>query len=178
MPTTADFLTATRWSIVLTLGCFFLALLGFVFRWGIRFRLVGIASFMGVLTGGLFALGLTPFTRTVIPGAVPYTTVYDTGAAQAVIAVAPTITATELDATLRQAASNLFSSGRLSQGEAQLTIRARTLLHPEPGLTKPLYLGSIKRSLRQRNDATVTVELDGEALSHLSAISDPPLSTE
>ncbi|MBD2664017.1 hypothetical protein B6N60_03623 [Richelia sinica FACHB-800] len=160
MLTTADFLQYTQWSGIATLVFAFLAILAFVFKWGIRFRLVGTTGFMIVLTGGLFALSLVPLSRTVIPGAVKYTLVYDNGATEAVITTSKTITPTELEATLRQAASNLYSPGRLgSKGNNFLTVRARTILHPEPGLSVPLYLGEVKRSLTSRDDSTMAVEV-------------------
>jgi hypothetical protein len=55
--------------------------------------------------------------------------VYDNGATQAVITVAPTITNNEVEATLRQAASDLYSYGRLGGDADQLTIRIRTIIH-------------------------------------------------
>ncbi len=167
MPTTADFLTYTQWAGIATLAFAGLTALSFLLKWGIRFRLVGVTGFMAVLTGGLFALGLVPFTRTVVPGAIKFSTVYDTGATQAVIAVPPTITESELDATLRQAANDLFSPGRLGRGQDQLTIRARTVLHPEPGVTQPLYLGQIRRSLTIREDDQMVLELFPENIAKL-----------
>jgi hypothetical protein len=150
MITTADFLTATYWGIGLTIACGILAGLAFVFQWGLRFRLVGVTGFMGVLTGGLFALSLFPFTRTAIPGAVPYTVVFDNGGGQAVIAVAPSITESALEATLQQAAADLFSYGRVG---ARLTVRARTIVHPQPGTSQPLTLGQATRTSTQATEA-------------------------
>lgn len=165
MPTTSDFLTFTQWMGVATLVCAVLAVLGFVLQWGIRFRLVGATGLMGVLTFGLFALSLVPLTRTVIPGATRYSVVYDSGATQVTITLPQQTTEPELDATLRQAAGDLFSFGRLSQGDNRLTIRARTLLHPEPGVSQPVYLGQIKRSLSLRDDPQMDVTLYPENLA-------------
>lgn len=167
MATTADFLNYTQWAGILTLACGLLALLGFIFKWGIRFRLVGITGFMAVLTGGLFALGLVPFTRTVIPGAVRFSLVYDNGGNQTVIAVPPQITESELEATLRQAASDFFSYGRLGGSDEQLTIRARTIIHPEPGVSKPLFLGQVKRSLASREDEQMVIDIYSENFAEL-----------
>ncbi|NET84754.1 MAG: hypothetical protein F6J94_23410, partial [Moorea sp. SIO1F2] len=38
MPTTADFLIYTQWAGILTLACGLIAILGFIFKWGLRFR--------------------------------------------------------------------------------------------------------------------------------------------
>jgi hypothetical protein len=102
-------------------------------RLGIRFRLVGVTSFMTVLTVGIFGLGLGLFTRTEIPGAVRFSLVYDNGANQAVISLPNTVTPEQVEATLKQAASDLFSSGRAGAGgNNQFIISARTLVHPQP----------------------------------------------
>jgi hypothetical protein len=168
MFTTDAFLQYTQWSGIITLLFAALGVLGFILKWGIRFRLIGVTGFMLVLTAGLFTLSLTPLTRVVIPGAVKYSRVYDNGATQAVITIPSTITPTELEATLRQAASDLFSYGRLGMpGENQLTIRARTNIHTEPGVTLPLYLGKVKRSLSAREDTQMTIEIYQDKFAQL-----------
>ena len=168
MLTTANFLTATQWVGVITLISAVVTVLAFILKWGIRFRLVGTTGFLVVLTGGLFALSLVPLTRTVVLGAVRFSRIYDNGSTQAVIRVPPQITQSELDATLRQAASDLYSYGRMGQGkEDQLTIRARTVVHPEPGLSKPLYLGQVKRSLARRDDEQMSINIYQENLAQL-----------
>ncbi|QZZ21323.1 Ycf51 family protein [Leptothermofonsia sichuanensis E412] len=167
---TEQLLTFARWSGYFTLFCAALTGLGWILKWGIRFRLVGVTGFMGVLTGGLFALSLGLYSRPDIPGAVRYWRVFDTGSTQVVITVPNTITESELDATLRQAASKLFSPGRMSQGEEFITIRARTVLHPEPGVTQPLYLGQVKRSLLNREDNTPIVEIFSDKLAQLPKV--------
>ncbi len=167
MFSTEQLLTFARWSGYLTLFCAALTALGLLLKWGLRYRMVGATGFMVVLTAGLFALSLGLHTRTEIPGAVRYSRVFDVGAAQVVIAVPPTITEDALDATLRQAAADLFSSGRLSQGEQLLTIRVRTVIHPETGVSQPLYLGQAKRSLFSREDNNVAIEIDQSKLAQL-----------
>ncbi|NJN85698.1 MAG: DUF2518 family protein [Leptolyngbyaceae cyanobacterium SL_7_1] len=167
MPSLSTFLLAAQWAGILTIAFALLTLLSFLLSWGIRFRLVGATGFMLVLTAGLFALSLVPISRTVVPGAVRFARVYDSGATQVVIAVPSSITPPELAATLQQAASDLFSSGRLSQGEAQMTIRVRTLLHPEAGLSKLVYLGEIRRSLLVRDDPDMQITLYPEAVAQL-----------
>jgi hypothetical protein len=167
IPTVETFAQAARVLGGMTLLAAVLTLVGFGLGWGIRFRLVGITGFLALLTGGVFALGLTPVMRTVVPNARPYTTVYDGGGTQAVIAVAADITPEQLRATLQQAANDLFSYGRLVKGEPVLTVRARTLLHPEPGVTEPVYLGQVRRSLRQRQDPGMVIELDSQALARV-----------
>jgi hypothetical protein len=160
MPSTANFLQYTQWCGIATILFAVLTILAFIVKWGFRFRLVGATGFMLVLTGGLFSLSLVPLSRTVIPGAVKYSLVYDNGSNQTVIAITPQITPTELEATLRQAASNLYSDGRLGTGgNKELTVRARTIIHPEIGLSVPLYLGQVNRTLVNREDPEMEVEV-------------------
>lgn len=168
MLTTSDFLQYTQWSGIAALVFAAVTVLGFILQWGIRFRLVGTTGFMLVLTVGLFALSLAPLSRTVIPGAVRYNLVYDNGGTQTVITIPPQISPSQVESTLRQAASNLYSYGRLGiRGDNQLTIRARTVVHPEPGLSVPLYLGQVKRSLASREDPQMELEIYQEKFAQL-----------
>lgn len=168
MLTPADFLKYAQWSGIITLVFAALTVLAFILKSGIRFRSVGATGFMLVLTGGLFALSLTPLSRTVIPGAVKYSRVYDNGSTQAVITIPPQITPSQLEATLRQAASDLYSYGRLgTRAENQLTIRLRTVVHPEPGVSTPLYLGQVKRSLASREDSQMAIEIYQDKFAQL-----------
>lgn len=163
-----NFATYAQWSAILTAATLLLTVLAFAFGWGIRFRLVGITGFMAVLSTGLFALGLGLFARTEIPGAVRFTRVYDNGANRVVVAVPASISESQLEATLRQAASDLSSSGRLGiGGDNKLTIRARALLHPEPGISQPLYLGQVRRSLGVRKGDDLEIEIFRQNLAHL-----------
>ena len=164
-----DFDLYVQWSAWSTLAVSALAIVGFIFGWGTRFRLVGIAGFLIVLTIGLFGLNLGILTPTAIPGAVGYSLVYDNGANLTVIVVPTTITETELRATLRQASAKLFSSGRSGiGGDNKLTVRARALAHPEPGITIPLYLGEAKRSLAARQDEEIEINIFPEKLRQLN----------
>jgi Protein of function (DUF2518) len=144
-------------------------------QWGFRFRLVGITGFTGVLTVGLLGLGLGLYQRPAVSGAIAYQRIFDQSGDQAVITVPATITETELTATLRQAAADLYSSGRSSE-TGLLTIRARTVLHPQPGISLPLYLGQVKRSLAGR-DGAMDIEVYPQNLAQLPApIVSPPQS--
>lgn len=167
MLSTTQLLQFAQWAGYFTLFCAVITVLGWLLKWGVRFRLVGITGFMGVLTGGLFALGLGLSERPNIPGAVRFARVFDTGAAQVVIAVPPQITASELDATLRQAAIDMYSPGRLSQGLDKMTVRARTILHPQEGVSQIVYLGQVQRSMKSRQDDQPMVEIYPNQLAKL-----------
>lgn len=153
-------LIASKWVGIATIVFAIITVLSFLLKWGFRFRLVGVTSFTGVLAAGLFALGVSVHIRTPVPGAVSFSLVYDDASTQAVIAVPTNITSSELEATLRQAANDLYSPGRFSRrGEDKLTIRSRTILHPEPGISQLVYLGQVKRSLAIRNDEQMEIEI-------------------
>ena len=176
MLSTADFFLASKWAAGLTVLLAIVAGLAFALNWGLKFRLVGATGFMGVLTAGLFTLSLVPFSHQIVPGAARYTVIYDAGGSQAVIAVAPTITPTELEATLQQAAISLYSYGRMAQDDTRLTIRARTIIHPKPGLSQVVYLGTVKRSLSQREDEQIELQIYQDNFSQLAQAVTSPAS--
>ena len=163
-----DFSTYTQWSGIATVAFAVFAILAFILRWGFRFRLVGITGFLLVLTTGLFGLSLGLFSRTEVPGAVRSLRVFDNGNNLVVITVPGTITESQLDATLRQSANDYFSYGRNgSLNDKILTIRARAVIHPQPGLSRPLYVGQVKRSLTDREDRGFEVKIFPKALAEL-----------
>lgn len=155
-----DIFTYAKWSGIGTIIVLVVAILAFVLGWGFRFRLVGVTSFMGVLTASIFALGLGLFPHTEIPGAARYKLIYDSGANQAVVAVAPTIEKSAIEPTLLQAASDLYSYGRTGvNGNTQFTIKLRTVLHPKSGESLPLFLGVAKRSLVSNGDQGIKIDV-------------------
>ncbi|TVU54339.1 MAG: hypothetical protein EA414_07630 [Arthrospira sp. PLM2.Bin9] len=170
MLTTPELLDFSKWLGIATLAFAALTVVAFVLNWGIRFRLVGITAFTGVLAGGVFALGLGLFQRVEIPGAVRYTRVFDDGARQIVIAVAPDITEPQLEATLQQAASDLYSPGRGGAGQMPLVIRARTIVHPQPGVSEPIFLGRVQRVSGFDNQGDVAIAINQESLNHLQTV--------
>lgn len=167
MISTAEFFQASQWAGIATLVFGALTALAFIFKWGIRFRLVGVTGFMGVLTSGLFALALGLFTHTTIPGAVRYALVYDNGGGLASIAVSPKISETELEATLRQAAADLFSYGRSVGPNGEFIIRSRTIVHPEPGVSQTLYLGKATVGLANGQPQDLAVKIYQQNLAQL-----------
>jgi hypothetical protein len=171
--TTVEFGQIAQGMGLFVLVCAILTGIAFVKNWGWRFRMVGVTLFSVVLTVGLFALSLTPVTKEVVAGAAPYKTVYDRFGTVAVIAVAPTITPTELALTLEQAAARLFSPGRTNNGDDTLTIYARTIVHPRPGVSEPLYLGFWQQSLRRRTDPDRVLEIYTDRFNLLQSLLNP-----
>ncbi len=154
-----DFATYSRWAGIATLVMVGITALTFLLRWGVRFRFVGVTGFLGVVTAGLFALSIVPVVHSPVPGAGKYTLVYDNGATQVVITVPPETDADTLKATLVQAANDLFSLGRLGRGGDRLVVIARTIRHPAPNVSEPVILGVAKRSLSERSDPNIEIEL-------------------
>lgn len=177
MPTPELFQQACQWTALALLASGIFTTLAFVFKWGVRFRFVGVTSLLGVLTGSLLALSFFPLTRTIIPGAAKYNLVYDLAGPQVVITVSPTITPSELEATLLQASENLFSPGRGGRGSNELTIRVRTILHQKSGVSQLIPLGQIQRSLTERDDPDTKITLNEKNLAALATAKFDPSSS-
>ena len=160
MISTAEFFKYFQWSGIATLAFAALTILALVLQWSFKYRLVGATGFMGVLTVGLFGLGLVPIVHTNVPGALHYSLIYDNGSDRATIAVATPISEAGLDATLRQAAADLYSYGRSGSIDRQLKVRARTVIHPQPGISEPLVLGEVIRSLGGGEDSELNIRID------------------
>jgi len=157
---TENFALATQYMLELAGVFAVLTILAFVFKWGFRFRLVGVTSFTLVLTGGLFALSIVPFAPTIVEGATSYSLVFDNGGSRLAIAVAPETTPDEVEATLRQVVLNKTTYGRAGR---ELEIRARTIVHPREGVSEALYLGRAVRALSSLEDDTIDIQLDEAA---------------
>ncbi len=160
MLTTAEFFKYFQWSGIATLAFAALTILALILKWGFKYRLVGATGFMGVLTVGLFGLSLVPIVHSNVSGALHYALIYDNGSDRATIAVATPITETGLDATLRQAAADLYSYGRSGAVDRQLKIRARTVIHPRIGVSEPLVLGEVTRSMGGGESGTLAIRID------------------
>jgi Protein of function (DUF2518) len=168
MISTAEFLKYFQWSGIVTVAFAVLTIVALFLQWGFKYRLVGATGFMGVLTAGLFALSLVPIVHTNVPGAMHYSLIYDNGSDRATIVVATPITESGLDATLRQAAADLYSYGRSGQVDKQLKIRARTVIHPRPGVSEPLVLGEVTRSLAGGEEGALDLRIDRSNLAKVS----------
>lgn len=168
MPTPEQFLESTGWSALTTVALAVITAIAFLFKWGLRFRLVGATGFMGVLTAGLFGLSFQPISQTIVPGAVPYKTVFDSGAAQVVITVPNDITQTGLEATLQEAASNLLKPSRIGgSGQKTPTIRARGMIH-DKGTSELVYVGKATAPSTAAGDRTPIIEVYADKLAKIN----------
>jgi Protein of function (DUF2518) len=167
MISTAEFLKYCQWSGIVTIAFAVATILALVLKWGFKYRLVGATGFMGVLTAGLFALSLVPIVHTNVPGALHYSLIYDNGSDRATIALKTPISEAGLDATLRQAAADLYSYGRSGSVDRQLKVLARTVIHPRPGVSEPVVLGEVTRSLGGGEDSELHVRIERDNLAKL-----------
>ncbi|HAN46109.1 MAG TPA: hypothetical protein DCQ32_06100 [Cyanobacteria bacterium UBA8156] len=168
---------ATYGQLAQAMGLFVLAVtlltgIAFAQKWGFRFRMVGITAFSVVLTVGLFALSLAPIVPTEVAGAAPYAVVFDRYGPEVAIAVPPTIAQDQLVATLTKAGQNLAVPGRNGQGSTEMTVWARAIAHPQPGVSEPVYVGTLRRSLQRGPDPNATLALKPEGLARLQALKD------
>jgi hypothetical protein len=168
MLTPASFLEYSKYGGIATIALVVLTILGLLFQWGFRFRLVGITGFMAVLTVGLFGLSLGLSPRASFPGAVRYSLIYDNGNSQAVVAVANrAMTVEAAEATLRQAAQDLYSFGRVGESDGNMHVRMRSIIHPQAGVSEPVYLGEAVRNLSNRDSQELEIVVDRKNLSKL-----------
>jgi hypothetical protein len=52
-------------------------------------------------------------------------------------------------------------------GDNLLTIKVRTIIHPEEDVSEPIYLGEVKRSLAKREDEGMEINIFGDRFQHL-----------
>ena len=103
-----------------------------------------------------------------IPGAVPFATVYDSGASNIVITVPSTISEAALDATLRQAASNLFKPYRLGVPGNGPTVVPAPLSMSRGECPRLMYLGQVKPDPSGSKGSDYQVTIDTQKLAQLS----------
>jgi Protein of function (DUF2518) len=164
----ASFLEYAKYSAITTVVLAVLTGLGLFLQWGFRFRLVGVTGFLGVLTVGLFGLSLGFSPHQSFPGAVRYSTIYDNGNSQAVVSVPErSMTVAAAEATLRQAAQDLYSFGRVGETDGNLHVRLRSMTHPAPGVSEPVYLGEAIRNLSNRDGQELRIVVDAKNLAKL-----------
>lgn len=127
---------------------------GYLQRWGIRFRLVGITSFTALLSLSCLAFAVSYTPRVLVEGAVSVPVVFDNGS-DLVIAAAPAdLPAAAAAPSVEQVARNLRGSGRGS-GDGRVTVRLRRVEAKQPGLSEPVVLAEAQRDLRS-GEVTLT----------------------
>lgn len=124
-----------------------LTVAGFLARWGIRFRLVGVSSFTVLLSLSFMAFALSYEERQTIPGAVNVPVVFDNGRGLVVAAPQEPLPVAAVAPTLQQLAAN--QSRRSQAGvNGHVTVRLRQVEPTdEAGVSRPRLLGEARLPL-------------------------------
>ena len=150
-------LVAAKW-LGIASGLLILATVaGFVLRWGIRFRLVGITSFTGLLAISCLAFSISYTPRVTISGAVVAPVVFDGGGAlvsaaapghRAPAALGPpgNLAQDAIVPTVIQVASNLHGGGRATS-DGRVRVRLRSIEAVGEGVGRPVVLAEAVRDL-------------------------------
>ena len=138
-------LTAAPWLAWTGLGLAGLTVVGFIARWGIRFRLVGVSSFTFLLAISSWAFGVSYTPPVVIEGAVRAPIVFDNGSDLVVAQIPIDIDPSSIAPTLKQIAGNLRGSGR---SNPTVVVRLRGLESVGEGLARPVVLGETVRDFQ------------------------------
>ena len=138
-------LTAAPWLGWSGLGLGLLTAVGFLARWGIRFRLVGVSSFTLLLAVSCWAFGVSYTPPVVVDGAVRAPIVFDNGNDLVVAQVPADLAPSTVEATLEQLAGNLHGSGRSSR---TVLVRLRGIQAEGDGLARPVILGEVSKTFR------------------------------
>jgi hypothetical protein len=137
-------LTAGKWLGAASGVLALMTITGFLSRWGIRFRLVGVTSFTALLAVSCLAFAVSYTPRVQVAGAVSVPIVFDNGI-DLVVAAAPEGLAAAAP-TVQQVAQNLRGAGR-SSADNLVHVRLRRVETVAAGLSKPVVLAEATRNL-------------------------------
>lgn len=140
MATDPILLTAGEWLGAASGVLAVLTVAGFLARWGVRFRLVGITSFTALLAISCLAFAVSYRHRVVVEGAVNVPLVFDNGSDLVVAAAPVDLPAAAIAPTLEQVARNLRGSGRTSS-DGRVHVRLRRIEPASEGAARPVVLG-------------------------------------
>jgi hypothetical protein len=128
---------------------------GFLNRWGIRFRLVGVTSFTALLAISCLAFAVSYVPRVSVAGALAVPVVYDNGGDLVVAASTEPLPREAWGPTAEQVARNLRGSGRVS-ADGHVRVRLRGLEPGEAATARPVILAEADRDLAR---GAVTVQI-------------------
>lgn len=124
-----------------------LTVAGFLARWGIRFRLVGVSSFTVLLSLSFMAFALSYEDRQTIPGAVNVPVVFDNGRGLVIAAPQEPLPVAAVAPTLQQLAANQSQRPQASLN-GHVTVRLRQVEPTdETGVSRPRLLGEARLPL-------------------------------
>ncbi len=145
---TADpfLLVTAKWLGLAALALLALTVAGFVARWGVRFRLVGVTSFTTLLAISCAAFAVSYSPRVSVPGAVVVPVVFDNGSDLVVAAAPDDLPAGAAAPTVEQVARNLRRTGR-APADGVVRVRLRNIESVGAGLAKPVVLAEARLEL-------------------------------
>ncbi len=124
-----------------------LTVAGFLARWGIRFRLVGISSFTMLLALACMAFALSYEDRQTVPGAVNTPIVFDNSRGLITAAPQEPLPVAAIAPTLQQLALNQARRPQ-SAANGQVIVRLRQVEPTdEAGVSRPRLLGEARLPL-------------------------------
>lgn len=124
-----------------------LTVAGFLARWEIRFRLVGVSSFTVLLSLSFMTFALSYEERQTIPGAVNVPVVFDNGRGLVIAAPQEPLPVAAVAPTLQQLAANQ-SQRPQSAVDGRITVRLRQVEPTdEAGVSRPRLLGEARLPL-------------------------------
>jgi len=133
---------------------------GFLQRWGIRFRLVGITSFTALLAISCLAFAVSYVPRVSVAGALRAPVVFDNGGDLVVAASTTELPEEAWGPTAEQVARNLRGSGRVS-ADGHVRVRLRGLEALDGGRARPVILAEANRNLAN-GEVRITVRPGGD----------------
>ncbi|MCP9882550.1 Ycf51 family protein [Cyanobium sp. Alchichica 3B3-8F6] len=139
-------LTAGQWLGAASGALAITTVVGYLRRWGIRFRLVGVTSFTALLAVSCITFAVSYAPRVRLEGAVSVPVVYDNGSDLVVAAAPVELPPGAAGPTVLEVAENLRGSGR-SSADGLVHVRLRRVENLGPGLSKPVVLAEATRNL-------------------------------
>ena len=146
------------WLIWSGVALAFITLISFLFRWGPRFRLIGITGFTFLLAGSCWAFANSYSPPVVIQGAIRTPVVFDNGDDLVISQAPPDFPKEAIQPTLEQLAENVRGGGRKG---GVVNVRLRQVLPVEEGVSRPVILGEVVRDLRQ-NITQIKTDINDE----------------
>jgi hypothetical protein len=132
-----------------------LTVAGFLSRWGIRFRLVGVTSFTALLAISCLAFSVSYVPRVSVPGAMAAPVVFDNGGDLVVAASTAPMPREAWGPTAEQVARNLRGGGRAS-ADGHVRVRLREIEPVADDRGRPVVLAEADRNLAN-GEVRVTV---------------------
>mgnify|MGYP001166366337 CR=1 FL=1 len=149
--------TSQSWLVWLAIGLAALALLSFLFKWDIRFRLIGATIFTTLLCGSCWAFVSSYTPPFKVEGALYAPIVYDNGNDLVIAQASKDFPKESIQPTLEQIAGNLKGGGRKRQN---VIVRLRKVQSSTEGIDNPIIIGEVIRNINEGITTNSTQEYE------------------